>query len=78
MDWIISIWRGFGHVWLGGNSFTAWPLFTIIMKVLGYVGVAVVVIGLLIIPQLQYRKNPEGYFMIVNDYEQYAKKFQEN
>ena len=57
---------------------TAWPLFTIIMKVLGYVGVAVVVIGLLIIPQLQYRKNPEGYFMIVNDYEQYAKKFQEN
>lgn len=35
---------------------TAWPLFTIIMKVLGYVGVAVVVIGLLIIPQLQYRK----------------------
>ena len=59
MDWIISIWRLFGHV-------------------LGYVGVAVVVIGLLIIPQLQYRKNPEGYFMIVNDYEQYAKKFQEN
>lgn len=57
---------------------TAWPLFTIIMKVLGYVGVAVVVIGLLIIPQLQYRRNPEGYFMIVNDYEQYAKKFQEN
>ena len=57
---------------------TAWPLFTIIMQVLGYVGVAVVVIGLLLIPQLQYRKNPEGYFMIVNDYEQYAKKFQEN
>ena len=45
------------------------------MKVLGYVGVAVVVIGLLIIPQLQYRRNPEGYFMIVNDYEQYAKNF---
>ena len=57
---------------------TAWPLFTIIMKVLGYVGVAVVVIGLLIIPQLQYRRNQEGYFIIVNDYEQYAKKFQEN
>lgn len=75
MDWIISIWQDY----LGMFDWaTTWPLFTIIMKVLGYVGVAVVVIGLLIIPQLQYRKNPEGYFMIVNDYEQYAKKFQEN
>ena len=53
-----------------------WRLFGYVR--LGYVGVAVVVIGLLIIPQLQYRRNPEGYFMIVNDYEQYAKKFQEN
>lgn len=35
---------------------TAWPLFTVIMKVLGYAGIAVVVIGLLAIPQLQYRK----------------------
>jgi PTS system ascorbate-specific IIC component len=47
------------------------------MKVLGYVGIAVVVLGLLIIPQLQYRKNPDGYFMIVDDYEQYAEKYQE-
>ncbi|MBU5584729.1 PTS ascorbate transporter subunit IIC, partial [Enterococcus sp. S181_ASV_20] len=56
---------------------TAWPIFTVIMKVLGYVGIAVVVLGLLIIPQLQYRKNPDGYFMIVDDYEQYAEKYQE-
>jgi PTS system ascorbate-specific IIC component len=52
-------------------------VFAVIMKVLGYVGIAVVVIGLLIIPQLQYRKNPDGYFMIVEDYEQYAEKYQE-
>lgn len=53
---------------------TAWPLFTVVMKVLGYAGIAVVVIGLLAIPQLQYRKNPEGYFLIVEDYEKYAEK----
>lgn len=54
---------------------TAWPLFTVIMKFLGYAGVAIVVIGLLIIPQLQYRSNPEGYFMVVDDYEEYEKRF---
>ncbi|HCD2478912.1 TPA: PTS ascorbate transporter subunit IIC, partial [Enterococcus faecium] len=53
---------------------TAWPLFTVIMKVLGYAGIAVVVIGLLAIPQLQYRKNPDGYFLIVEDYDTYAEK----
>ena len=25
--------------------------------------------------QLQYRKNPDGYFLIVDDYEQYAEKY---
>lgn len=54
---------------------TAWPLFTVIMKFLGYAGVAIVVIGLLIIPQLQYRSNPEGYFMVVDDYDEYEKRF---
>lgn len=54
---------------------TAWPLFTVMMKFLGYVGIALVVVGLLIIPQLQYRKNPDGYFLIVDDYEQYAEKY---
>ena len=53
---------------------TAWPLFTVVMKVLGYAGIAVVVIGLLAIPQLQYRKNPDGYFLIVEDYDTYAEK----
>ncbi|HGF7541432.1 TPA: PTS ascorbate transporter subunit IIC [Enterococcus hirae] len=54
---------------------TAWSLFTVMMKFLGYVGIALVVVGLLIIPQLQYRKNPDGYFLIVDDYEQYAEKY---
>lgn len=54
---------------------TVWPAFTVIMKVLGLAGIAVVVILLLLIPQWQYRKNPEGYFLIVDDYDDYQTKF---
>jgi PTS system ascorbate-specific IIC component len=53
---------------------TVWPLATVIMKFLGYAGIAVVVLGFLAIPQLQYRANPEGYFLIVDDYDEYVKK----
>jgi len=53
---------------------TVWPIMTILMKYLGYFGVAVVVILLLAIPQLQYRANPEGYFLIAEDYDEYVKK----
>jgi len=48
-----------------------WPVMTGVMKVLSYVGVAFVVIALAIIPQLQYKKDKEGYFMITEDYEKY-------
>lgn len=48
-----------------------WPGFTYIMHFLGYAGIAVVAIILLAIPQLQYRANPEGYFLITEDYEAY-------
>lgn len=54
---------------------TVWPLFTVIMKVLGVVGIGVVIAILVVIPQLQYRKNPEGYFLIVEDYDEYADRF---
>ena len=57
---------------------TAWPFITVIMKFASYVGVVLVAVGLLIIPQLQYRKDPEGYFMIVADYEQYKRKSTKN
>ncbi|MDK2809025.1 MAG: ascorbate system component [Clostridiales bacterium] len=48
-----------------------WPVMTGIMKFLSYAGVAVVAIALLIIPQLQYRSDKEGYFLIIKDYEAY-------
>lgn len=48
-----------------------WPVMTGLMKFLSYAGVAIVAIGLLIIPQLQYRADKEGYFLMTEDYEAY-------
>ena len=42
-----------------------------VMKVLSYAGVAIVAIALLAIPQLQYRADKEGYFMMTEDWEAY-------
>jgi PTS system ascorbate-specific IIC component len=50
---------------------TVWPVMTVVMKYLGYIGIAVVAIVLLAIPQIQYRKDPEGYFLMTEDYEAY-------
>lgn len=48
-----------------------WPVMTGVMKFLSYAGVAVVAIVLLIIPQLEYKADKEGYFLITEDYEAY-------
>ncbi len=48
-----------------------WPVFTILMKYLSFAGVAIIVIGLVLIPQLQYRADKKNYFLITDDYEQY-------
>lgn len=53
---------------------TVWPIFTYVMKFLGYAGIALVAIVLAIIPQLQYRRDPEGYFLITEDYFKYLDK----
>ncbi len=50
---------------------TVWPLMTVVMKFLGYAGVAIVVVALLAIPQIEYRMDPEGYFLITEDYDAY-------
>ena len=44
---------------------------TVVMKFLSYAGVVVVAVALLIIPQLEYRADKEGYFLITEDYEAY-------
>ena len=51
---------------------TVWPLFTVAMRFLGYAGVALVVIVLLAIPQIEYKMDPEGYFLITEDYDKYV------
>lgn len=57
---------------------TVWPIMTLMMKYLGYVGIALVVVLLLAIPQLQYRANPKGYFLIAEDYDEYVRTMSEN
>ncbi|MCI8533602.1 MAG: PTS ascorbate transporter subunit IIC [Lachnospiraceae bacterium] len=51
---------------------TVWPIFTVLMHYAGYIGVAAVVVVLLAIPQIEYRMDPEGYFLITEDYEAYV------
>ncbi len=48
-----------------------WPVMTVVMKYLSYAGVALVAVALLIIPQLEYRADKEGYFLVSQDYEAY-------
>ncbi|MHC1684266.1 MAG: PTS ascorbate transporter subunit IIC [Clostridiaceae bacterium] len=51
---------------------TIWPVFGVMMKYGGYIGVGAVLLILLAIPQLQYMKNKKHYFTITEDYESYA------
>ena len=51
---------------------TVWPGFTWIMHTLGYVGVVIVVVVLLAIPQIEYFMDPKGYFLITEDYDAYV------
>ncbi len=54
-----------------------WPVMTTLMKFLSYAGVAIVVIALLAIPQIQYHMDKKGYFLMTEDYEAY-KQMKEN
>ncbi|WP_137601703.1 PTS ascorbate transporter subunit IIC [Paucilactobacillus nenjiangensis] len=76
---LISTWIGMSKFggYLGMFDWdTLWPAFTVILKYLGYFGIAVVALILIIIPQIQYRKDPKNYFLMVEDYDAYkeAKK----
>jgi PTS system ascorbate-specific IIC component len=51
-----------------------WPIFTVLMKYLSFAGVAIIVVVLVAIPQLQYRAHPDTYFLIVEDYDAYVEK----
>ncbi|MDR2977174.1 MAG: PTS ascorbate transporter subunit IIC [Streptococcaceae bacterium] len=71
---VFSAWIGLSQYggYLGMFDWdTIWPGFTVIMKFLGYAGVALVAIILIAIPQIEYRRDPENYFLVVKDYEKY-------
>lgn len=55
-----------------------WPVFTVLMKYLSFIGVALIVFVLILIPQLQYRFDKENYFLITEDYEKYKENKQKN
>ncbi len=50
---------------------TLWAGYGVVLKMGGLAGVAILVILMLIIPQLQYRKDKEGYFLVAEDYDAY-------
>ncbi|PXV90309.1 PTS system IIC component (L-Asc family) [Lachnotalea glycerini] len=51
-----------------------WPVMTAVMKYLSYAGIAIIVIVLAIIPQIQYKLDKDDYFLITEDYESYKEK----
>lgn len=50
---------------------TVWPIMTVAMKYLSWAGVIICVVGLLVLPQIEYLKDKKGYFLITEDYEAY-------
>jgi PTS system ascorbate-specific IIC component len=55
-----------------------WPVMTVVMKYLSYAGIAICAIALILIPQLQYRRDKKGYFLMTEDYEAYKKLKEKN
>ena len=50
---------------------TVWPLIGVIMNNFQYVGVGLVVLALLAIPQIIYARNKDTYFLIAEDFDAY-------
>jgi ascorbate PTS system EIIC component len=51
---------------------TLWPVMTIGMKYLSYFGLAISILGLLAVPQIQYYLNKDTYFLVTEDYDAYV------
>ncbi|MBR2067859.1 MAG: PTS ascorbate transporter subunit IIC [Solobacterium sp.] len=50
---------------------TVWLVGGLLQKYLGIIGYVLCIVALLAIPQLQYRKDPEHYFEVVEDWDSY-------
>jgi len=58
-----------------------WPAFTYFLhfmasygEIVGFVGVGIIVVGMLAIPQIQYARHKDTYFLITDDYPAYLEK----
>jgi PTS system ascorbate-specific IIC component len=71
-SWIgLTAYGGYLGMW---DWAVLWPVFTVIMKYAGYIGFAACCILLILIPQLQYRKEKDLYFLVTEDYDTYKAK----
>ncbi|MDR1374626.1 MAG: PTS ascorbate transporter subunit IIC [Treponema sp.] len=71
-SWIgLTAYGGYLGMW---DWAVLWPVFAVIMKYAGYIGFAVCCIFLILIPQLQYRKEKDLYFLVTEDYNTYRAK----
>lgn len=65
--WVgMAVYGGYLGMW---DWAVVWPIMTGVMKTLSYFGLAIVIIALIAIPQLQYRAHKETYFMEVEDFQ---------
>lgn len=64
----MAVYGGYLGMW---DWAVVWPVMTAVMKYLSYIGIAVVAVVLLAIPQIRYRRDKEGYFLVTEDYEAY-------
>ena len=56
---------------------TVWQGFTYILKYTSFIGVGIIVVLMLAIPQIQYARNKDTYFLITDDYEKYKEVMKE-
>lgn len=74
--WFVQMYQYGGYIGMF-DWVTVWPFFTFIMKYLGFIGIALVAIILIVIPQIQYLRAPKtkegksAYFMEVEDWDTY-------
>ncbi len=54
-----------------------WPGLTWLMHNFNYIGYALVILFFIVVPQIEYYRNPKGYFLMVSDYEEYKRQFPE-
>lgn len=67
--WVgMAVYGGYLGMW---DWALVWPVMTGVMKIGSYLGIFIIVLFLLFIPQIQYRLDKEGYFLITEDFEKY-------